>query len=1107
MLEKYPYRYKSHIEHLTRDSTFSSVSSTDATLVDEATSSHGKNTISSISSDTSSNFQHRQHVNFASFEKVVDEKNNLYQDSPIICINDTPTSNYDEPQISMDPKKSIYTPVQKPLPATTKPSFFHIFQFASIFDFFLMALAIFFSLLRGLIVPLMTILLGNIFNSFTEQQLGTITNQIFIQQINVSVLEFTSLGVCAFIFTALMTALWSWTAERQGRRMKDVYFRSLLKMPIDYFEDPEITSGGLLTNTENIQNAISDDIGQVIEYSVTAMSCLVLAFTKNAILSLVILASMPLVFITLAYTTAKANPLLSKERDIFMKAGNVLENSLSAIKTIKSFNGEAKEEKKHFDNLQEVNNVSANLAWIYAIRVGMIQFLILSLFVQGFWFGSILVSENKLAPGDVLSIFYASLLGASVLKEVLPKLASIAKAKDAVKHINILLEKVTIIDLRALRGFTLTEIKGDIEFNDISFSYPTRPDTYVLKNINLTIPAGKTTVLVGQSGSGKSTITQLIQRLYEPSEDEASSALDVTSDSMVQKALQNSRVGRTTIVVTHQLANIAETDFVYVLHEGEVVEHGTPAELLKNSKGHYSKLVEESLATPNPKRQTPQLDLINMKLKRSDTLPIYKNKEQHLNYLTAENIPTGSLLNRSVSMRTSQRAGWRQSLYEESLDTNVMDVLNDTALAAISKRNENRISYFGILSYYEQIDDEGIIEILTSSNSTNDSTNEKSRISFKKMIIDTMQNRILYSLGLFASLINGFVMPIFSFVLASLLNTFAIPDKSLLQQEAKMYALIVLGIAIMNGITAHAKYYLLERASEQWAIRLRHLGFGKVLRQPQSWFDAPDHAVGKIVTILVNDTDTTKNLIGRFIGNMTYGLVSLLGGMIWAFVIGWQLTLVGFGLVPVLLIASELQAYVLQKYEKKQKAANEEAANLFYQMVSSIRTVFSLAIERAMQEKFQIALKVPFKIGVRKAFVCGFTAGLLESFSYFSKALTFWYGAQLVSQGIYNLEMMLQVWTLVIFCTTAASQMLATIPYFAKSKQAGKSVARILSLSEEDTTSGKKLDDMQGKIEFRNIHFSYPGRPDAKILDGLDLELNPGESVALVGRSGNGKST
>ncbi|CAG8801809.1 1102_t:CDS:1, partial [Racocetra fulgida] len=93
-----------------------------------------------------------------------------------------------------------------------------------------------------------------------------------------------------------------------------------------------------------------------------------------------------------------------------------------------------------------------------------------------------------------------------------------AKAKDAIRHINILLEKVALMNLKALRGFTLTEIKGNIEFNEVSFSYPTRPDTYVLKNINLSIPAGQTTVLVGQSGSGKSTVVQLIQRLYEPSE-------------------------------------------------------------------------------------------------------------------------------------------------------------------------------------------------------------------------------------------------------------------------------------------------------------------------------------------------------------------------------------------------------------------------------------------------------------------------------------------------------------------------------------------------------------------------------------------------------------
>ncbi|CAG8745483.1 12021_t:CDS:1, partial [Racocetra fulgida] len=143
MEEKYPYRYKSQIEHLTRDSTFSNISSN--TLVDEAATFHketsGKitSTISTISSDTTANFQPRQHVTFGRSEKLIDEKNNLqHQNNPIICINDTPTSNNDEPQICMDRKKSNYTPVQKPPLATTQTSFFHIFRFASPFDFFLM---------------------------------------------------------------------------------------------------------------------------------------------------------------------------------------------------------------------------------------------------------------------------------------------------------------------------------------------------------------------------------------------------------------------------------------------------------------------------------------------------------------------------------------------------------------------------------------------------------------------------------------------------------------------------------------------------------------------------------------------------------------------------------------------------------------------------------------------------------------------------------------------------------------------------------------------------------------------------------------------------------
>lgn len=917
-----------------------------------------------------------------------------------------------------------------------------------------------------------------------------------------------------------------------------------------------------------------------------------LAFSKHAILTLVILATLPLVFVTMAITSRFANPLLSKEREIFIKAGNVLENTLSIIRAVKSFNGESKEEKLHSDHLDSVNNVSKNLAFTYAICSGLIQFLLLSLFVQGFWYGSVLVANKSLSAGDVINVFFATLMGANVLKGILPNLVAVAKAKDSIKSINNLLDKVALLDLEALRGFKLTEVKGDIELREVSFSYPSRPDVAVLKNVNLFIPAGQTTVLVGQSGSGKSTISQLIQRLYDPDFgsimlderelrilntswlrqqigivsqepvlfddtifanvaygkadywnvkldeviaacklacihdfimelpdqydthlgdkagklsggqrqrlviaralikdpaililDEASSALDMESDLSVQKALQNCRVGRTTIVITHSMSHINETDRVFVLSEGEVVEGGTMSQLLESPDSHFSKLAEARNKINRIKRNTAELDAINMRLKR---FPSRKCKAEANN-------------NESVDTNTEAEA-----------------MLSRSASVVVRKRYEKRISYYDIFNYYdydcespEDGDDDTIDILVTTPDDESGApiNKDQEHISVIKLVKDTLENRVTYSLGLLASVANGFMMPVFSYVVARLLATYSILNKDELLRQSRLYALLVIGVATINGISAYYKYYFLERASEQWATRLRKLGFGKILRQPQSWFDKPKNATGLVSTILVTDTNTTKNLIGHFLGNVTVGLIALVGGIIWAFIIGWQLTLVGCALAPVLVLTSEIQKYMLQRYDKKQKRSSEAAANIFYQTVSSVRTVFSLALENAMIKKFQAALEVPYKIGIKKALVGGFIAGILDAFLFFSKALTFWYGARLVSQGSYDLQMMITVWSLVIFCTSAASQMLSTIPYYSRSRQAAKSISKIINLPIEDTTKGITLDNVKGDIKLNEVQFTYPERPNVPVLNEFNLSIKSGESIALVGKSGNGKST
>ena len=102
----------------------------------------------------------------------------------------------------------------------------------------------------------------------------------------------------------------------------------------------------------------------------------------------------------------------------------------------------------------------------------------------------------------------------------LPNLSSITEATVACTRIFEMIDRVPNIDTEDKKGKALSYVRGEIEFKDIYFFYPSRPDTPVLQGLNLRVPAGKTVGLVGGSGSGKSTTIALLQRFYDPVEGE-----------------------------------------------------------------------------------------------------------------------------------------------------------------------------------------------------------------------------------------------------------------------------------------------------------------------------------------------------------------------------------------------------------------------------------------------------------------------------------------------------------------------------------------------------------------------------------------------------------
>jgi ATP-binding cassette subfamily B (MDR/TAP) protein 1 len=229
-----------------------------------------------------------------------------------------------------------------------------------------------------------------------------------------------------------------------------------------------------------------------------------------------------------------AGPLLAARDTQFVVAATLVERTVSAIATVKAFNAVSQEQSAFFSVTQELQNSAWRINRIWAVTYGLNKFISLGLLVPGFWFGAKLVRDGTVEAGHVMGVLWVCLIAAVNLQLCIPQLITVTKGKYIISGLLALIEAPnaghsnipiprrpflsrSLLECKAgsIRRIVPKKCSGEINLNQVTFAYPSRSSIPVLINVSIYIPAFETTYIVGGSGSGKSTVAQLLLRMYD----------------------------------------------------------------------------------------------------------------------------------------------------------------------------------------------------------------------------------------------------------------------------------------------------------------------------------------------------------------------------------------------------------------------------------------------------------------------------------------------------------------------------------------------------------------------------------------------------------------